>query len=219
MRGSSAETTRSLFTTEAREEFAVCSLQFVGSVLILIGFFGPWVAHKTAALAVTGYELSELAKFFPEVRRGAVPVMRGLFVTPLLAGAISLAVTIHRSRITLPARLGASLVSWILVLAALPPFQAIMEPQYRMQLALVAASTVLILTTPLTRQTSETARGAGLLVLVLLGAVPALWQALLLRPLVADLYGSPIWPGWGFVTCQLGFLVLLAAGLKAAVRS
>jgi len=89
---------RPLFTTQIRRERALCSVEFVASVLILIGFFGPWVAHRTAALTVTSYELSEFAKFFPQVQGGIVPVRRALFVTPLFAATFSLALTVHRSK-------------------------------------------------------------------------------------------------------------------------
>jgi hypothetical protein len=213
------QTRRSLFTTEAREPSVFCSPQFVGSVLILVGFFGPWVAHRTAALTVTGYELSEFAKFFPQVQGGTVPVMRSLFVSPLLATITSLALVIQRSRNSPQLRLGGTLLAALLGLIALPPFQAILEPQYRLQLILVGGGVLMTLLMPLARQLSEDVRGALLLSLTIIGAVPALWQALLLRPLVTALYGTPIWPGWGFVVCTAGFLILLFAGLRSIFRA
>ncbi len=210
---------RSLFTTEARRESALCSLQFIGSVLIVIGFFGPWVAHKTAALTVTGYELSEFAKFFPQVRGGTVPVKRALFITPLLAAAISLALVAQRSdRSTLSQLAGAALAA-LLNLATLPPFQAFLEPHYRMQLILVAGGVLMTLTAPLARQLSERARGILLLLLTLMGIAPACWQAILLHPLVAELYRRPVRPGWGLIVCTIGFLILLLASLRDIVRT
>jgi hypothetical protein len=206
---------RSLFTTEARKESALCSLHFVGAVLVVIGFFGPWLAHKAAALTVTGYELSEFAKFFPQVQGGGVPVRRALFVTPLLAAAVSLALVIHRSGKSFLLRLGATALATLLGLVALPPLQAMLEPQYRLQLIVVLVGVLLTLLTPLTRQLSEQVRGLLLLLLALVGAVPALWQALLLYPLVAELYGAAIWPGWGFILCTIGFSLLLLAGLRS----
>jgi hypothetical protein len=187
-------------------------------VLLVIGFFGPWVAHPTAALTVTGYELSEFAKFFPQVQGGVVPVKRGLFVTPLLAGALSLALVVHRSSKSALVRLAATGLAAFLPLVALPPFQALFESQYRTQLGLVAGACLLSLPTPLVRQLSERVRGIFLLLVAVMGAVPALWQALLLRPLVAGLYGTPIRPGWGFIVCAFGFLTLVIAGLRSIVR-
>ncbi len=219
MKDQASPTRRALFTTEARRRSALCSLQFVGSVLIVVGFFGPWVAHETAALTVTGYELSEFAKFFPEVRSGVVPVRRALFVSPLLAGLVSLALVINRSDRGLPLRLGITALTALLGLVVLPPLQAILEPQYRLQLIVVAGGILPALITPLARQVSERVQGALTLLVALAGAVPALWQVILLRPLVGALYASTIWPGWGFVVCMVGFVTLLVAGLRSVART
>jgi len=219
MKGHAGQATRSLFTTEARKESVLCSLQFIGSVLIVIGFFGPWVAHKTVALTVTGYELSEFAKFFPQVQGGTVPVKRALFITPLLAAVISLGLVIQRSRKSLIFRLAGTGITLLLALFALPPFQAILEPQYRVHLILLVVGVLLTLATPLARQLSERVRGMLLLLLALVGAVPAVWQSILLRPLVAELYGTRVWPGWGLIVCGIGFLTLLLASLRDIARS
>ena len=63
-------------------------LRLLSLVLATAGYFGPWVPHETAALTVTGFELAEFAKFFPQVQGGVVPVIRALFLTPLVAAAI-----------------------------------------------------------------------------------------------------------------------------------
>jgi hypothetical protein len=219
MRSHSDQATRSLFTTEARKVSALCSLQFIGSVLVVTGFFGPWVAHKTAALTVTGYELSEFAKFFPQVHGGMVPVRRALFVTPLLAAVVSLALVIQRSDRSRLFRLAGIALAALLGLVALPPVEAILEPGYRTQLSLVAGGLLLMLATPLARQLSEQVQGSLVLLLALAGAVPALWQAVLLRPLVAELYGRAVWPGWGLIVSVVGLLTLVVAGLRGVARS
>jgi hypothetical protein len=177
------------------------------------------VAHKTAALTVTGYELSEFAKFFPEVRSGIVPVRRALFVTPLLAGVVSLALVINRSDRGLPLRLGITALTTLLGLVVLPPLQAILEPQYRLQVIVVAGGLLSVIVTPLARHVSERVRGALTLLVALAGAAPALWQVMLLRPLVAALYQRAIWPGWGFIVCIVGFVILLVAGLRSVART
>lgn len=218
MRSHTGQITRSLFSTEAREETALCSLQFFGSIIVLVGFFGPWIAHRTAALTVTGYELSEFAKFFPQIQSGAVPVRRALFVTPLLAGLASLVPTIHRSIRVRPVRLGAVALMMLLGLAVLPPVQAISERQHRLQLGLVMGGIALSGVAPLVSHLSERLRGALLLLLAFGGAIPSMWQAILLRPLVVELYGRPVWPGWGLVACTTGFLVLMAAGLRTMAK-
>jgi hypothetical protein len=41
--------------------------------LAILGYFGPWVDHKTAALVLTGQDMGEFVKFLPEVRTGTAP--------------------------------------------------------------------------------------------------------------------------------------------------
>jgi hypothetical protein len=210
---------RSIFTTQARREPALCSLQFAAAVLIMVGFFGPWVAHRTAALTVTGYELSEFAKFFPQVQGGVVPVKRALFVAPLLAASLSLALVAQRASAPALLRAAAIALAMLVGLFVLPPYQSLLEPAYRLQLILVAVGLLLVLLTPLTRQLSERIRGGLFLILALSAATAALWQAGLLWPLVVQLYGRPIWPGWGAFVCAIGFLLLLFVGLRDLLRS
>jgi len=209
----------SLFTTEARRESPLCSLRFAAAVLILVGFFAPWVAHKTAALTVTGYELSEFAKFFPQVQGGSVPVRRALFVAPLLAAAISLTLTLHRTGARPLVRLSLTVVAALLILAVLPPYQSILDPAYRLQLVLVAGGILLTALTPLTQQLSERVRGVVFLLVTLAGAIPTLWQLVVFRPLIAGLYGARILPGWGLIASVTGFLLLFFASLRDIVTS
>jgi hypothetical protein len=210
---------RPLFTTQARREAPLCSARLAASALILVGFFGPWVAHNTAALTVTGYELSEFAKFFPQVQGGVVPVRRGLFVTPLFAAAISAVLVIHRSRGHPLLRLGGTVLAALLGLSVLPPYQSILDPAYRSQLILVAVGLLLTLLTPLAGRFSERTRGALFLLVALLGAIPTLWQYVLLRPLVAGLYEARILPGWGLIVCVIGFLLLSLTSLRDILTS
>lgn len=209
---------RATYRMETRQGSSICSLQFVAPILMVVGFFGPWIAHRTAALTVTGYELSEFAKFFPQIQGGAVPVRRGLFVMPLLAGTVSLALVVNRSRAALLWRLAATGLLTVVATSVVPPFQAISAPPYRLQLALVVAGVILTVASLLTPRLSERTRGAVLAVLALAGSGPALWQSVLLHPLASDLYGMTIRPGWGVLTCMAGAAMLLFVGIRRAVQ-
>lgn len=209
----------SLFTTQDRGQPALCSLRFAASLVVLIGFFGPWVAHKTAALTVTGYELSEFAKFFPQVQGDVVAVQRGLFVAPLLTGVVSLALVIHRSKARPLFRFGATALAMLLGLSALPPYHSLLGPGYGLQLALVGVGLLLTVLTPLTTQLSERMRGILFLFVALTGTIPALRQFVLLRPLIAALYGARILPGWGLIVCVIGFLLLSLTSLRGILTS
>lgn len=203
--------------------------RILGLILMLAGYFGPWVPHKTAALTVTGFELAEFAKFFPQVQGGMASINRELFYLPLVTALILLALLAGRSALRL-VRLVVPLFLAALLLVALFPYsivdavrQAIAthapfapDPQYTGQLALVVTAVVLTLLTPLARRLPRRAWGIVLALLALVGAVPALWQFALFRPLVVALYDEPLRIGWGPVACGAGFALLLTWGVLAA---
>jgi hypothetical protein len=197
----------------------------VGLALVFVGYFSPWVPHKTAALAMTGLELAEFAKFFPEVESGVVPISRELFYCPLIAALVLLALLSGRSAV-LFVRVLVPLLLAALLLGALFPFPVVeaalqtlrarvpftLDPDYTGQLTLVVVGVVLTLLSPLACRLPRRAWGILGALLALAGAVPALWQFTLLRPLVTALYGEPLGLGWGPILCAVGFTVLLIPG-------
>jgi hypothetical protein len=206
--------------------------QILGLILMLAGYFGPWVPHKTAALTVTGFELAEFAKFFPQVQGGMASINRELFYLPLVTALILLALLAGRSALRL-VRLVVPLFLAALLLVALLPYtivdavrQAIAThapfapgSQYTGQLTLVVAAVVLMLLTPLARRLPRRVWGVVLALLALSGAVPALWQFARFRPLVVALYHEPLGIGWGLVACGAGFVLLLTWGVLAAASA
>ncbi|GAG52093.1 unnamed protein product [marine sediment metagenome] len=206
-------------------QFAICLLSLV---LVVTGYFGPWVDHKTAALTVTGFELAEFAKFFPQVQGGVVSIARELFYFPLvtvfiLLGLLASRSTVRAARLIVPLFAAALLLGMLLpysivnsarqALTAHSPF--VLDPQYTGQLALVVAGMVLTLLTPMARRFPERAWGILVALLALAGAIPALWEFALLRPLVVALYDGkePLGPGWGLIACAAGFALLLLSGI------
>jgi len=200
-------------------------LRLFGLALVIAGYFGPWVDHKTAALAVTGFELAEFAKFFPQVQGGTVSITRELFYLPLVTVFILFALLAGRTTVR-PVRLIVSLFAAALLLVVLLPYSIVdsvrqvltahspftLDPQYTGQLALVVAGVVLTLLTPLVCRLPRCLQSILVVMLSLVGAIPALWQFVLLRPLVVTLYGGnePLGLGWGLVACAAGFVLLLA---------
>lgn len=178
----------------------------MGIALVVVGYFGPWIPHKAVALTVTGFELAEFTK--------SMPVTNELFLTPLVAAAILLGLSVHGAAGRLPVRLIGTAFAALLALGALPPYEYIRDPQYRPQLILAVGGLLLVLLTPLTRRLSRRAQGILVAILALAGAVLALWQFILLRPLVVTLYNAPIGLGWGLIVCAVGFvLILLSSAL------
>jgi len=60
-------------------------------LLALVGYFAPWVAHRTAALSLNGWELTTWAKPLPEVRSGALRLRADWLYSPLAAAGVGLA--------------------------------------------------------------------------------------------------------------------------------
>jgi hypothetical protein len=115
-------------------------LSFVGVTLAVVGYFGPWIPHKTAALTVTGSELSWFAKPFARVTRE-------LFVLPLIAAAVILGLVAQRL-VTRPlARLGVVVFGLLVILASTPVYDSIASPEYRGQLILMVVGGVLVVLT------------------------------------------------------------------------
>jgi hypothetical protein len=209
-------------------------IRLFGLVLALVGYLGPWVGHKTAALTVTGFELAEFAKFFPQVQAGTIPITRVLFYVPLVVIFIMLVLFASRSAV-LPVRLVVPPCAAALLLIVLLPYSVvngvrqalamrspfILDPQDVGQLTLVVVGMVLVLLSPLAYRLrfrfSWRTQAVLVAFLSLVGAIPALWQFSLLQPLVVALYGESISPGWGLIACAAGFALLLFSGIFAAV--
>lgn len=206
-------------------------MRILGLTLVIVGYFGPWVPHKTAALTVTGFELAEFAKFFPQVQGGTVSVARELFYLPFITVCVLLALFAGRSTVRLVRLVAPSLFAALLVVALLPyvivdaarqalsasaPFTV--DPQYTGQLALVVAGVALTLLIPLACRFPRRLQSILVALLALVGAVPALWQFALLHPLVVALYAAPVGLGWGLIACAAGFVLLLVYSILVAAN-
>lgn len=60
-------------------------------LLALAGYFAPWVAHRTAALSLNGWELTTWAKPLPDVRSGALLLRADWLYAPLAAAGLGTA--------------------------------------------------------------------------------------------------------------------------------
>lgn len=208
---------RPIYAMSRRSRPGAHILQFAACLLIIVGYFGPWIPHKTAGLTMTAYELSEFAKFFPQVQDGTVPVVRALFVTPLLAAAVCVGLLVNRAVGRSSGRFVATAVAALLPLFALPPLESLLARGYRLQLALVVGAVLLVLTTLLSRGLVPRLLGILMVLLALAGAIPALWQLVLLRPLVVELYNAPVGLGWGLIVCAAGSVLVFLPGIWEVV--
>ena len=190
-------------------------------LLALAGYFGPWVAHKAAALVLTGQDMAEYVKFLPEVRSGELQVMRELFYLPLLAGAlglVSLAAN-RRLRYLWPLRWLLPLLAVPVALSMLPPAwtpQLMLTPEFRLQAAAIAVCLIIVVIHPLLRRLPPALLEAITALLALAAAVIPVWQFLRMRAAIDGVYGRPVTLGWGLWLMPLGFGLLAVALLALA---
>ncbi|TEU13555.1 MAG: hypothetical protein E3J21_18350 [Anaerolineales bacterium] len=216
----------------------------LGLALAIVGYFGPWVDHKTAALVLTGQDTGEFVKFLPEVRAGAVPMIREFFYIPPFAAALCLILLMANKRLAYPLVARAVMLLAVLGLAwaMLPPVwtpQLLVTAEFRKQTVAIAFCLLLLIVHPMLRYLPsrrcpepvacpEHSRREGLtavalrhaqdiamMVLAFLGAVFPLWQFFAIREAVNRAYGWPVQVGWGLWGTVLGFLIVVAGAVSA----
>lgn len=207
-----------------------------GCLLTLVGYFGPWVNHKVAGLAILGLDLAEYVKFLPPVRSGQIPVKRELFYLPLVAVSCALSLWIFRlswlgnhHQASQKRRFGlAEIGVWggrflllgLAVMAALnllPPAwtpDRLITPEFRLQTGVMVTCLALAALAPFWVLLPR--RGVGWTVtgmaLFAGGAAPLYFLRVL--PAIEPLYGHPLMPGWGVGVCILGLLGVAVSSLR-----
>jgi len=198
----------------------------LGLALAIVGYFGPWVDHKTAALVLTGQDMGEFVKFLPEVRAGTAPMIREFFYLPPFAAALCLILLMASKRLAYPLLVRAIMLLAVLGLAwaMLPPVwtpQLLVTAEFRKQTVAIAFCLLLLIVHPMLRHLSSRwtavalrhAQDIAMMVLALLGAGPPLWQFLAIREAVNRAYGWPVQVGWGLWGTVLGFLIVMAGAV------
>lgn len=186
-----------------------------------VGYYGPWIAHSSAALALTGVDMGEFVKFLPAVQSGALPVIRQLFYLPPLAVVLGVALLVGAPglRYRVPARAAALVLAVPVSLQLLPPAwspASLLGSEFRLQLiALALCWLALIAWWLLARLPAWLIGGlAAMLAAAALGAT--VWQMGLVKPEIDTLYGQPPALGWGFQVCLVGLAIMLLGSLFVA---
>lgn len=198
----------------------------LGLALAIVGYFGPWVDHKSAALVLTGQDMGEFVKFLPEVRAETVPMIREFFYLPPFAAALGLILLIASKRLARPLVVRVVMLLAVLGLAwaMLPPVwtpQLLVTAEFRKQTVAIAFCLLLLIIHPVLRhlpprrcpELVEGLTAVTMMVLALLGAVPPLWQFFAIREAVNRAYGWPVQVGWGLWGMVLGFLIVMAGAV------
>jgi len=190
----------------------------LGILLALIGYWGPWVSHKTAALVLSGLDMSEYVKFLPEVREGSMVVLRELFYLPPLAAALCLALLAGWLWPRYPVIVRVLMLSLAvgLCLVVLPPYpfvlHALTSVEFRGQFIMSGLCLLGVAAAPLYRRLNDRGTRLLLMILAFLGALPATAQFCAIRPALEQAYGWPLQIGWGLWVMIVGFAFVIVAG-------
>jgi hypothetical protein len=189
-----------------------------GLVLAAAGYLGPWVAHPTAALTLSGPDLGEFVKFLPE----GAPQGRQFFYAPAAAVAVAgaLVAAVYPWGIRLPLLFLALLMS----VQLLPPawsVPALLSSEFRAQAIALGGCWLLLAAHGWLGRLSPRWIGAGLALTSAVAGALAAWQVARVRPAIAAVYSAsgalqPV--GWGLILCLAGLGLVAGVGLAMALQ-
>jgi hypothetical protein len=196
-------------------------ITLVGVVLAILGFYGPWVTtqRQIAALTYNALDLTEFSKFIARARLG--DITRELFLVPIVAAALALALWASRpDQLLHVLRYALTFVAAIFSLVPLPPYPFLLRAYssaedrglfWLSMAGLLGVALVFVLGQRISRRW----RDVTFVSLALIGALPASWEFLARAlPAISGVYGSSTVVAWGFIVTIVGF-ALIAAGAMA----
>ena len=196
----------------------------LGWVAATVGYFGPWIAHGTAALTLSGVDMAEFVKFLPQVLDGSLGAIRELFYLPPLAVVVSLALLVGSRTLRYPwyFRVLGLIAAVPISLQLLPPAWSIgslMSAEFRLQTMALGLSWILLAGFWLLGRlplwlASMLSAATSLAALVL----PS-WQFLMVKPAIDLVYRTVPAIGWGFLVCTTGLAVMTVASGVLVLRS
>lgn len=203
---------------------AVRLLLPVGWTLAAIGFFGPWIAHDTSALTLSGVDMGEFVKFLPEALDSSLNVVRQMFYLPPFAVVVSVAFLAGSQRVSYP--------RWVCVLMIvlavpislqlLPPAwspASLVTTEFRLQTIAMGLCWLLLATFWLLGRLPSWLTGALTAALSLAAAVLSTWQFLTVKSAIDRVYRTPQAIGWGYFVCMAGLMVMAAMGVVLVLQA
>ncbi len=187
-----------------------------GWVLATVGYFGPWIAHQTAALTLSGVDMGEFVKFLPSVVDGSLQVMRQSFYLPPIAVVVSVALLSGRDELGYPRSLRAFMLLFAIPISLqlLPPAwspSTLLTSEFRLQTIALGICWLLLAASWLLGRLPSWLVGSLSAGLSLGALILSLWQFLVVRPTINELYRIPPGIGWGVFLCLAGLALTAAA--------
>jgi hypothetical protein len=190
----------------------------IGWCLAAVGFLGPWVSHPTAALALTGADMAEFVKFLPGVLEGSLRLIRQWFCLPPFAVTASIALLIGSDNLHYAKAVRALglLLAILLSLQLLPPAwspSSLLTAEFRAQTIALGISWLLLASFWLLRRLPSWLLGSLSAALSSIALVLPLWQFLIAKPAIDDVYSTPPGAGWGIFVCLTGLAITATASM------
>lgn len=187
----------------------------VACIVTLSGYFGPWVAHPVAGLAITGLDLGEYVKFLPSAMENSRTVWREGFYLPLVVVSVSCSLLTYRRVFAYPflLKLVLVLLGFVAAFNLLPPAwtpAVLQSAEFRLQTVALVVCSALMAVSPLLALLPA----PPVYTVLAVGAVVAGWLPvsgfLHVLPTINALYKQDLAPGWGFYLLIVGILLFLA---------
>jgi hypothetical protein len=195
----------------------------IGWTLAAIGYFGPWIAHETAALTLSGVDMGEFVKFLPSVVDGSLQVVRQLFYLPPVAVAFGIATLACSRRLHYPRILQVFVLALAIPvsLQLLPPAWSpftLMSPEFRLQTMAVAILWLLLAGACIWARLRLRWLAVLNACVALAAAVLSAWQFKLAKPAIDGVYSTNTSTGWGFFLCVAGLAVMATAAVLSTLK-
>jgi hypothetical protein len=196
----------------------------VGWVLAAAGYYGPWIAHGTAALTLSGVDMGEFVKFLPAVLDGTLKVTRLLFYLPPLALVLSIALLIGSRRLRYPwlLRVLALALAISVSLQLLPPAwspASLTTDEFRSQTIALGVSWLLLAGFWIWGRLPSWLLGSLSGALSLAALALSAWQYVLVKPAIDEVYRTPPSVGLGFYLCMAGLAIMAAGSVLLVLRT
>ena len=189
----------------------------LGWALAAIGYYGPWIAHPTSALTLTGADMGEFVKFLPGVLDGSLKVTRQLFYLPPFAVVVSVALLIgsRRLRYRWPLCLSILILAIPVSLQLLPPAwspASLTTTEFRLQAVALGVCWLLLAGFWLLGRLPSWLIGSLSSALCLAAGGLSAWQSLVIKSAIDEVYRTPPALGWGLFLCLIGLAITAGTG-------
>ncbi len=196
----------------------------MGWCLAAVGFLGPWVSHRTAALTLAGVDMGELVKFLPGVLDASLRIVRQWFYLPPFAISVSIALLIgsHRLHYTKLFRALGLLLAIPVSLQLLPPAwspSSLMTVEFRAQTMGLGTSWLLLAAWWLVRWLPAWLPSTASAILCIAALLLGSWQYLGAKAAIDEIYGSAPGVGWGLFICMAGLAITATASTLLALTA